>query len=402
MKALSHLQDTLWGLVAQGEHYVLMLRCGDGDVPLVHKVIEAVDQNSPGDVFLSFSQPVLSRLPRQDIAKIWIDSVMESLVVQIEGANVLRSQDGSAPWGTLPRRCWEGTASERLNAAIEHIGSLFPAEDDHRVLWAFVPTHIGDPVVWAQIVGGFIERDAPKAGHRIVVRVDARIVDAVRADPDRSALLLDVDFSPEAMANDLVQTALDPTLPPVTRASAVLQLAGLDYAHRRFAESARKFTWVFDVLEDVEETEGTRATCLYAVGEIARQANEFELAKKRYQQALALAAPQPGTLPIAMSAASSLGDLCIVQARTQELHGFELLAEARGYYEIASLIASKLCNVHVKADVLEKLGVVDHELGDFGRAVERWQEAHALCVDVGYELRLEAVRERLAERGGTG
>lgn len=405
MKALSHLQDTLWGLVAQGEHYVLMLRCRDLDVPLVHKVLEAVDQNSPSDVFLSFAQPFVfdPRDPKPErTAHIWLDAVMQALEQQLAGANVLREQDRQPPWPELPVDCWSGTVRDRIDSALAHVGGLFPVEDDHRVLWTFVPTEIGTReawFAWTSVVAIFLQPDSPHAGHRIVIRVDNAIVEAVEADPDKSALLFDVDFSPEAMANDLVHTALDPAALPKERAHALMQIAGLDYTHRRYAEAARKYGAAYTLLDGVEDSEGTRASCLQAVGHIARMVDDLALAKKRYQQALALSVPQPDTLPVAMNIASDLGDVCVAQAAAPHLPRSADLEEARGYYEIANLIAGKFCNVHFKADVLEKLGIVRDELGDTGGAVAAWHEARDLCVDVQYEYRLASILEQLGRRG---
>lgn len=389
MQALTRLQDTLWGLLAQGEESVLLLRCRDFDVPLVHKVIEVVDQESPSDVFLSFS------LPMDDDTAQYVSAVMDSLSQQIAGANVLRQSPMS--WA-LPSECFIGSPAARLDAAFGYIESLLPA-GDHRILWSFVPAQIGHDVAWTNFVTHFVAKsDRPR--HRVVLRANDDIIDTIRGDAVASAFLLDVDFSPEAMANDLAHTALDPNSIPKDRHFALLQLAGMDFAHRRYVEAAKKYGLVYAFFDTVDGSEGIRAMCLVGVAEVARVARNFSLAKKRYQQALALAAPQVDTITIAMTCCDALGDLCS-EAATDHLGASrsEALEEARGYYTLASTIAGKLCNQTFKADLLEKIGIVQIELGRHEQGLATWREGLRLADDVEYSLRVESLAHRLASRG---
>jgi hypothetical protein len=350
MRALQELQQTLLGFIDQGEEYMLMLACRDLDVPLCLKVIESVDQEAPQDVFISFGHPI------DKDADAYVDCVMENVNTQIVGANVLREQEGLPPWPVLPAACLRGDPAERLNALLDHVGSFWPREEDHRILWSFLPESIGDPKAWATVIAGFF---AAKAGHRIFVRSHPQILQVVKEREDLSACLLEVDCSPEAYADELTQRVTNPQTPPDRRAIDLLVLAGMDFSHKRYIESAHKYGVVYEHFTDRPDSEGVQAMCLLGVGDVARQTGCLAIAKDRYRQALVLSATKPDTLAIAMIACSQLGDLC----RNDAEYG-----EAAGYYQLASDIAGKLCNLAYKVDVLEKLGLVQQDLGHEDKA----------------------------------
>jgi len=372
MKALSKLQETLLAFVDQGEEHLLLLRCEDTDVPLVLKVIEAVDQASATDVFLKFGHPCGSE------AIEYMDEVLSSLDLQIVGTNVIRQTAGLPLWDCLPKQKWIDVKNS-LDVTFDHVQSFLP-KGDHRVLWAFIPTTIEDETIWAQVVGAF----NPKPGHRVVVRATDKIVEVFRSSPDLSALLTIVDLSPQAMADELVQSVQDPTTPPKQRNLELFQLAGMDFAHKRYVEAVKKFELVYKFFEDYPDSESIQAMCLIGVGDVARLIGDKELARQRYQQALALTKTKPDTLPVAMMACSLLGDL----------RGFDDVLE---YYAMASEIAGKLCNLPFKCDVMEKMGVVMFNQGDVAAADIVWRQCLKLCLEGEYEDRAATVAERLAK-----
>jgi hypothetical protein len=399
VKALTHLSETILHLVDQGDEYVLVLRCRDLDVPIVHKVIEQVDQQS-SDVFLCFAAPFMGE------PEAWLDDLIEDLDVQIRGFNVLRKENGLEPWATLPGACFSADMlAERLASAFDHVHKLFPKDEDYRVLWAFVPSEIRSPKAWATVVGWFLPKAMWRAGHRVVVRGDDAIVEAIRRDPEHSALLLDVDFSPEAMANDLAARASDPATPPTERHLSLLQLAGLDVSHKRHAEAAKKYAAIYAFFDGMADTEGIRATCLMGVAMVAGMHGDKALSKKRYQQALALSASKADTLHVAMICCGSLGDLCHdgpapnereLERRTGR--GAEL-EEALGYYDLASLIAGKLCNVQYKVDLLRKIGDVLVDMAEPAAGWQKWQEGLALAIDIDDSTRTHGLLHRLEGKG---
>lgn len=374
MRAMQHLSDTVLHLIDQGTESVLALRCRDLDVPIVHKVIEQVDQLSPSDVCLSFGHAAKKSRRR------YIDVVMDSLETQIVGVNVLRKDAGLPPWELPP--IGSGLCSEeRMALAFEHVGGLVGTADDHRVVWCFVPPAIEDPITWSEFCALFFSPTLRQPGHRVVLRVDDLFAQALSRSDLLSAYVLHVDFSPEAMVSELVGSVLDPKLDDASRTDALLQLAGHDFSHRRFAEAAKKYATIY---ERCTGAPGIQAMCLLAVGDIARIVGDTGLAKRRYQSALALATDDVSSLPVAMMAASNLGDLPL------------LVDEAVGYLELASTIAGKLCNAPFKTFVMEKIGILHARHGKPQQAYDIWSAALALARDDADETRVASLQEHLA------
>ncbi|MFO7181264.1 MAG: hypothetical protein DIU78_021360 [Pseudomonadota bacterium] len=165
---------------------------------------------------------------------------------------------------------------------------------------------------------------------------------------------------------------------------ALMQLAGLDYAHQRYDAAIEKYSILFAYYASGNAKE-MQAMCLQGIGDVLRRAGRLEEAKRRYQQGLAYSAESPAAL-ITMNLCVAAGDVC-----------FELgqIDEADGYFAIADKIASKLLNPSTKADCMEKQGIIQEMKGNRRGALELFRDAAQMCRDFEYPERLVSVLERL-------
>src|SRR5690606_9831213 len=130
------------------------------------------------------------------------------------------------------------------------------------------------------------------------------------------------------------------------RMTALVQLAALDFSHRRYDESYRKWGILFDYYARME-TPTMQALCLCGAGDALREQGELDEAKRRYQQGLALA-QSPEALPVTLNLLGAVGDLCL---RREEW------AEAEGYLNLADQVASNTMQIYAKCDIMDQHGV---------------------------------------------
>ena len=129
-----------------------------------------------------------------------------------------------------------------------------------------------------------------------------------------------------------------------------------------------------------------QALVLQGVGDVLRRINQPVAAKEKYEQGLLLVADSKA-LVVTLNLTVSLGDTC--------LH-LRQLDESYGYFELADQIATKTIHPFVKADCLEKMGVIQELRGAPGPAARLWTDACALCRQLEYHHRLESILERLS------
>ncbi len=383
-RKIQELQDTLGGFVEQRDHLLLVVGSTEAEAAWVLRTLKGLDEETPSDLFLLFSHDASE--PAQ-----YVTALLANLEAQLEGVSAERKANNSPPCPALPPVCQDvrQPPAVRLLAAFEHIRGLMPAEGDHRLVWALLPMKIGDRQGFAELVGRLIPHDGFQPwmrSLRIVVRDDREtpfLVPALRKLKAPGVLLYEPDLSTAALTDSLAREVDDPALPVLQRMQALLQLAALDYAHKRYPAALEKYGLLHAYFAE-QGLKELQALCLQGTGDVLRAAGKRPQAKERYQQGLAVAV-NTQALPILINLAMAAGDVCL------ELEQYE---EAEGYFDITDRVATKALNPYPKADALEKRGLARYLRGQRGGAATSWNDAATLCRAVEYTARLRSVLQR--------
>ncbi|HEX5748982.1 MAG TPA: tetratricopeptide repeat protein [Archangium sp.] len=385
-RKLQELQETLRNFVDQRDFLILVVSAHDDEMAWVLKTLQGLDEEMDADLFLVCNQEA------GPVAQ-YATAVNAGVAAQIEVANTARKAKGEPRWAPLPAQGQDTRLppAERLRSAMIHIRSLMPAEEDHRLVWCLLPPKLKDRAGFAQLVSQLL----PLKGYEPWMRSLRIIVRDDRAEPflgptlnklkAPGVLLYEVDFSTGALTDGLAQDAVDESRPVAQRMQALVQLAALDYAHRRYPQALEKYGLLHDYYAEHGAKE-MQALCLQGAGDVLRQLGKPEKALERYQQGLALAI-QTKALPVLLNLAMAAGDVCL------ELKQYP---DAEGYFDITDQVAAKALNAHAKADALEKLGRAREGRTNTGGALRAWRDTATLCRSVGYPERLRSVLEHMA------
>jgi tetratricopeptide (TPR) repeat protein len=384
-RKLDELKRTLSGFVGQREDLLLVVSCADPEVAYVLKTLEGIDDTSPGDLFLVFAEPFTQ-------AEAYAAAIMKNLRAQAAAAQA-RSGEG-APLPPFPPPCEDEGAPPhaRLRAAVDHVSSLVPTQGEHRVVWAFLPVQVTDQEGYARLVGQFIAWNGPEPwmrGLRVVARDDRPcpfLLPALRKRKAPGVLLYEMNMSPEALNDALVLEAADRSLPLSRRMQALVQLAGLDYAYKRYPDAIKKYVFLYDHYTE-HNAPAMAALSLQGVGDCLRRQGDLQGARLRYQQALTLAMGAKA-LPVLLALTSALGDVSLELDEPRE---------AAGFFKLAADIAGRVMNPFARADAQEKQGIACDRAGDRAGAVVVWTEAAKLCEGFRYHERRRTVLGRLID-----
>jgi hypothetical protein len=388
LKQIEELKNTVHEFIDQSDDLFLVLSARDTDMPLVHKIIQGVDQEQPADIVLRFAEPSTAS------GSAYADSVMTSLEAQISEANTLRKEKSMSEWPALPAACHDSRWPERqrMHLAMQHVRGLFPKHEDHRILWCFLPAPMGPAAGYVSLVGGLLPRQGIEPwmhSQRIIARDDRDspfLVPYLRQQKVEGTLLYAVDFSTAAALDSMVEEVKNPDTPEPRRMQTLLQLAAADQAQQRHPEAIKKYAACYDYYQRQNQPV-EQALCLSGLGDSLCVGGALAEGKQRYQQSMALAAPAgaPG-LPVVMLVAAKTGDVCLTLG---------LFGDAEGFFELASQIAGQFLHLEFKADCMEKVGIARQSSGNPASAAEVWQHALGLCRDGDYFLRMRTVAERL-------
>lgn len=391
-RKFDELRENLTWFVQQRDELVLVLDIVGDEVAYVLKLLDMVEQGRPGDVFLLFAHPL------EDLHG-YMTALMANVQTQVDGANALRRQAALEPWPELPPRCLDPRvkASDRLLALVAYVRDRLP-EGDHHVVLGLLPTALHDAAAYAEIVGGLIPRRGLEpwmARTRIILRDDrsARFIipSLAKEGVERVLLYQDLDLSPDGLVQSLVDEAADQAAPEDDRLAALVQLAALDYAHGRLPASIRKWGVSFEAYVRKGNIP-MQALCLGGVGDVLRRMGKLAEAKEKYQQGLALA-QDLSAFPVALNLLIGVGEVCIQRQEWQE---------AEGYLAIADQLASKLCLVYPKCDIMDRHGLALLALGRTEAAQAKWRATVDVSREIQHYARCESALHsliRLYERG---
>lgn len=350
----------------------------DHDVLFVFSALESLDTQHPDALFLSFAHAFEDETS-------YLRELVSSVITQHEAVNHLRTADGLPPWPDLPEAFTDERqpGPQRLRQLITYIRDQLPAEDDARLILTLLPSHIGDPQGYGNLIRGLLPSPALEpwmAFTRLFVRDDrsARFLTDLVEHED--VIFYDgLDFSPEATASNLVHAAHAPETPESERMMALTQLAALDFSYRRYDESIRKWAACY-AYYDQAEIISMKGLCVCGVADVLREAGKPREAKDKYQQGLALPMSQE-TLPVVLNLLLGICRTCIL------LKDWE---DAEGYLAMTDQLASHLCQAYPKCEAMERQGYVYYQQKRFGEARTRWRAA----IDLTKELEIYDIAER--------
>lgn len=384
-RKVAELRDSLAAFVEQRDDLLLVVSCADPEMVYVLKMLEGSDDGSPGDLFLTFAEPC------HDGAQ-YAAAIMSNLRVQIELARAPLAARGEDPLPPLPALCDDESAPPhaRLRAAMDHVSSLVPAEGWHHIVWGFLPLQIGDHEAYARLVAELIPWQGPEPwmrGLRVIARDNRKspfLIPGLRKKKAPGVLIYEMDMSPAALNDALVQEAADRSLPAEGRMQALMQLAGLDHAYKRYPEALAKYRRLYDFHAE-QRAPAMQALALLGVGDVLRQQGDLRGARLRYQQGLTLAM-QTQALPVMLHLTSAIGEVDLELGDDRD---------AEGFFGLAEEIAGKSMNPFAKAQVMENRGIARERLGDSAGAVVSWRGADTLCQSFGDHERRRSVLKRL-------
>lgn len=379
------MESAMQAFIDQPDYPTLVFNACDGDVIFPIKALQNWDRQRDDPVILIFP------FECNAIGE-YLQKCMDVLTMQIEAANEELMTRNEEPWPPLPLLCLDQRQGSRarLQAAIEHVRGIVPGDTD--IVWGFIPATIADRTGYKATIAPLLALTGFKEwmnGHRFLVR-DERSEPFLLPDLDREkadhVLVLDIDFSPGKAVDTMSRTVNDPNVPVEDRMQALMQIAAIDVAHQHYDQALEKYGLLHAFYAERKDAVG-QALALGGAGDVALRSGKgnAEEAKKRLQQALAVAAPD-GNLPVLLNLLQAAGDCCL------RLNQFE---EAEAYLAMADRTASKMLSPYAKIQIMEKLGVAQLNQRKAREAVRTWKAAKDLCREFECPELAESILDRL-------
>lgn len=393
-RVVEELREDLAAFVEQRESLTLVLWAkSPTDTVFALKLLESLDEVSDRDVFVVFTEDCYD--PSR-----YVDSLMAACDMEIETGNAAieagTGSDRAAPWEALPAACFEERrgVQGRVRALVEHMRRYYP-EVAHRLVFAFLPRELSAPTAYATFVRELLPRRGYEpwmAGVRFIVIDSQRapqLVPELSKVDSREVLVRPIDFSADAFSQALVDQVRDPSTPVEERMTALVQVAALDHAWRRYPEALQKYGAAYAHYLSVRNAP-MQAVCMLFAGHTLEQMGQAEPAKEKYRQALELGL-QEDQRQIMLNAFLALGTL---HQREMDWKG------AADYWTGAAFTAKAMNNPFALADAAENAGLCHLALNETPKTLEHWNAAHAVAKQVGYWVRDVSVLEHLVEVEG--
>ncbi|MBX3275956.1 MAG: hypothetical protein KF729_37235 [Sandaracinaceae bacterium] len=372
------LREDLARFVEQREALTLVLWAkAPSDVLYAFKLLEAMDDASARDVFLLFAEECFDAVR-------YVDAIVTACDMDIDSGNAgIRAGaggEGATEWESLPRVCFDDTRRplERLRPLVEHLRRYYP-DPAHRIVLALVPTGRGEPSAYAEVARSLIPWDGYQpwmAGVRIVL-VDwqdrTSFVDTVIERDALATLVRPIDFGPDALTEAVAERAADSSAPPADRVAALVQVAALDHAWKRYDEAIAKYGVAFRYYLAERAWPMVAVTLLFA-GHSLEQLGRREEARERYRQALEQAIAND-VKQVMLNALMALGGLH---------EGEEDWSAGAEYWEGAAFTAKALNNFFALVDSTRHAGICRVALDEVDRALELWDAGKTVATQVGY------------------
>jgi len=375
-----------WFAIEQRESFAMVLACEDVETVYASSVLQGLDQSEAATIFMTFAHPVRT-------ARAFVDVCVEMVEMQRRGVNERRADKGGELWPELSAACRDPNLSgaTRIRELLSYVRAR--VEPETKLVLTLLPTEINDVSGYSALVRELLPSPdlQPWMRHvRLFVR-DARetpflLPQLASPEPDGVEVYV-VDFSPQALEEGLASDASKEDADPLQRGLALLQLAALDFAHRRYPQSLEKYGLLYELFDRLDRP-GLAALCLCGAGDVHRMADQPEEASRRYRQGLEVikAGQSP---PVMLNLLIGIGTLSLDQER---------FVDAELYWDLAARIAAaKLKNVNALPDAMEMAGVARRGQGNVAGAIGAWEGALDVIVEHPNAHRKESILRRMVE-----
>ncbi|MDD1620675.1 MAG: tetratricopeptide repeat protein [Methylococcaceae bacterium] len=362
------MESALQAFIEQPDYPTLIVNGGDADIVFPVRGLQNWEKQWKSHLFQIFPFECNN-------AGDYLQACLDLLILQIEAVNENPAPE-EEPWSPLPLVCLDPRQApcKRLRAAIEYVREHVHHDTD--IIWGLLPSGIGDRIGYKAMIAPLLARADDQDwmnGHRFLVRdckTEPFLLPDLKREKADDVLVLDVDFSEEKSADATIRTVNDVNVPVAERMQALIQLAGLDLAHQRYDQALEKYALLYSHYAEQQDAVG-QTLALGGAGDVEMRLGNNLQAKRRYQQALAVAAPD-GNLPVLLNLLQAAGECCL------QLNQFE---EAEGYLNLADQTAGKLISPFAKISALEKLGAAQLGQRKAIMAVQTWIAAKDLCLE---------------------
>lgn len=384
-RKFDELRENLEEFVEQHGYSMLLVGALPQELTYVAKFAESIESTYQEHYFLQFAHPF-------DNLVQYLDEVVEVLAAQISAAATGRVERGEAAWPEVPRELYDARLApeRRLRAILKFASQLLPDAAGHCMVIALLPFECSDPDAYSQLVLGAaaIDRAEEPWFERIrLVMYDDRsrriATKTLAGNSVRHVLVCQVDFSTPALTDALARDAADPALPESERMACLLQLAAIDYGHKRYPAALEKYGILFQYYER-EPSPAFQVMCLLGAGDTLLAAGEPRLAKQRLQQGIALALSSQ-QLPALLNLLLSITNLCM------QLREY---SEAESYADSGTQVAAALMNSTAYADLFEKRGDAQLEQKKLEQTIQSYKQCEELCRMYSYYERWTSVLEK--------
>jgi len=384
-KLLEEMQSRLAAFVEQRRDLALIATCRDEDNLLLVKALEAVDKaDASANVFWAFAEPF-------DESEAYVRAVMETFRARHAGVREAMKREGLTPWPPIPEELLKGELSpvERLRGCMVFARGLLADPEGHLVV-ALCPTRIADGVSYARFILELLRHDPPVPWcHHMRVFVRESVAEPLLSRHGRGLphfQCYGLDLSPAAMEKALEDEANDDALPLSQRLQALLMLASIDYAHRRYLEAIEKYKLLSRYYQATQDLP-MFALVLNAIGEACERSGSRAYARKYYESALTPAI-QSKAAQVLINIGLNLGNFHMAD---KEWKG------ALEYYRGVITLADASLNAPLKILCLERMGLCACRLGDQEQGWKHWAAAVALARGLDAPEQLKELLGRLRE-----
>lgn len=347
---LDKLQATITDFIEQRDALWLRVDSSTADAPIVFKLLLAIERRNKSDVFLLCATPFADQ-------EQYVDELIQLFRTEYQALQEERIARQHAPLQRLPDRFGGGPA-QRLTKLLTAAGELLPSGGRQRLVWAFWPLELADPVAYGQLLDGLVPapvgsgRDssptAPPPWTQRVRLIGRQVGDSPAPCPtgqnEEYVLRTTADFSPEAVQRCLQETLADKRQPEAVRMRTLLMLATIDQAHGRPEAALAKYGQLLEYYR-LRNNPALQTVILVQLGELCQKQQRLPAARAFYEQALAPAAA--AQVPVCTTLlAKNFGDLASAEQRPAEAaacyEAWHRLASQLGDHQGAQLALAKL------------------------------------------------------------
>ncbi|HRI52643.1 MAG TPA: hypothetical protein PLW65_20915 [Pseudomonadota bacterium] len=341
---LDKLQATITDFIEQRDALWLRVGGSTADAPIVLKLLLSIERRNKGDVFLIYATPFANQ-------EQYVDELTELFRAEYQALQEERSVRQHAPLQPLPDRFGGGPA-QRLTALLRAAGELLPKEGRQRLVLAFWPLELADPVAYEQLLDGLVPApvgcDSPSPWMRRLRLIGRQVghspAERHAVQYEERVLHTTADFSPEAVLRCLQETLADPRQPEGVRMRTLLMLATLDQAHGRDEAALARYDQLLAYYRR-QQSPALQTVVLIQLGELCQKEQRLPAARAFYEQALAPAAA--ARVPVCTALlAKSFGDLAWAEQRHSDAaacyEAWHRLASQLGDHPGAQLALTKL------------------------------------------------------------